>query len=89
MALVDRCERVRPLADITDGECIEVVEIVFDSLCRLCPPIGLHPGDVFSCEGRNSRDIALRREDGAFMHIDPFHASFVAIRSRNRATPIH
>jgi hypothetical protein len=71
----------RPLADILDGEQVEVVEIVFECVRRLCPPIELHPGDILSCERRTSRVIALRRHDGARVQIDPFYASFVAIRA--------
>jgi hypothetical protein len=58
-----------------------VVEIVFDTVRLLCPVIGLHPGDVVDCEERTPRSIALRRPDGTRVVIDPFYASFIAIRS--------
>jgi hypothetical protein len=81
MQLVNQDTRVRALADVAGGEQVQVVEIVFDSVRLWCPVIGLHPGDILDCEERTPRSIALRRRDGTRVVIDPFYASFIAIRS--------
>ena len=81
-----RDTRPFPLAEVAGGEQVEVVEILFETIRRLCPPSGLHRGDILDCEGRTSCAITLRRPDGTRVTIDPFYASFVAIRphsSRN------
>ena len=87
MQVVNHDTRLRPLADVAGGEQVQVVEIVFDSVRLLCPVIGLRPGDVFDCEERTPRSIALRRRDGTRVVIDPFYASFIAIRSRAGTGP--
>lgn len=80
MQHVNHDTRVRALADVAGGEQVQVVEIVFDSVRLWCPMIGLHPGDILDCEERTPRSIALRRRDGTRVVIDPFYASFIAIR---------
>ena len=85
MEQAERCNPVKPPADIHAGECVVVIEIVFDTVRQFCPTIGLNPGDTYRCEGRTTRDIALRRGDGAALRIDPFYASFVAIRTQSGA----
>ena len=85
MLLVDRSMSLRPLSDVDDGEQVQVVEIVFDAVRRLCPGLELNPGDVLDCVRRTPRSISLRRADGRTVVIDRFYASFIAIQSQGQS----
>jgi hypothetical protein len=77
---------LRPLSDVNHGEQVQVVEVVFDAVRRLCPDVELHPGDILDCEARTQRSIAFRRTDGRTVVIDRFYASFIAVQSPGRSS---
>lgn len=68
---------IRSLADARDGDSVRVGDIVFDTIRRLCPALGLAAGDVVRCERRTPQAVVLRRRDGGCVEIDPFYAAFI------------
>jgi hypothetical protein len=70
---------LRSLADVTDGELVQVAGGLFDVVRRICPTVGIHPGDTVTCQGRTLRQVLLRRTDGRDVSIDRFYASFIEV----------
>ncbi|HEX6317148.1 MAG TPA: hypothetical protein VFZ73_19895 [Gemmatimonadaceae bacterium] len=75
----DRSTRISSLAEAARGDQLQVVEVLFDIVRRLCPTLGVQPGDVLQCEARTRRDIVLRLGNGTRITVDRFYASFVAV----------
>jgi hypothetical protein len=85
MQFAENAEGSRALAEVTAGERVEVVDIVFETIRELCPLLGINPGDVLRCEERTTREVLLRRGDGSHVAVDRFYASFVRIRAAEQS----
>jgi len=86
MRFAENLERSRALAEVTVGERIEVVDIVFETIRELCPLLGINPGDTLRCEERTPREVLLRRGDGRRVAVDRFYAAFVRIREIDQSS---
>jgi hypothetical protein len=94
MRLAYQPEHARPLKDASEGELVEILDIVFESLRDVYPKLGIAPGETLRCEGCTPWRIVLRRQDGHRIEVDPFYAWFIGIRpaehrprTRSRSAP--
>jgi hypothetical protein len=65
------------LADVADGECIRIREMVFERTRTICGGVGIRNGDTLACVGRTPHGITLQGQDGDKMAVDSFHARFI------------
>jgi hypothetical protein len=84
MRLAHELEHARPLRDASEGELVEILDIVFESLRDVYPTLGIAPGQTLRCEGSTPWRIVLRRQDGRRVEVDPFYAWFIGIRHAER-----
>jgi hypothetical protein len=70
---------MHPLVDASNGEDVEVVEILFDSIRERCVAGGVSPGMAYRCVGLTPTHVLLRGTDGHDVKVDRFYACFVGV----------